>query len=693
MKRILHLLSLVWFTWISSFFHSYAQSVFSQVGFDIDGEAAFDQSGFSVSLSSDGTVVAIGAYDNDDAGTNVGHVRVYAWNGSSWVQRGTDIDGEAAFDQSGFSVSLSSDGGVVAIGAFLNDGAGPSAGHVRVYAWNGSSWVQRGVDIDGEAAFDQSGFSVSLSSDGGVVAIGAPKNDANGSDAGHVRVYTWDGSSWVQRGADIDGEAAGDFSGYSVSLSSDGGIVAIGAVFNVGAAYAGHVRVYAWNGSSWVQRGMDIDGEAAFDQSGLSVSLSSDGGVVAIGADANDGVGSNAGHVRVYAWDGSSWVKRGMDIDGEAAGDLSGNSVSISSDGGVVAIGAYNNNGIGSNAGHVRVYAWDGSSWVKRGMDIDGEAAFDYNGRSVSLSSDGGVVAIGAFYNDGAGSDAGHVRLFNYTDCGGARMVTANLQKDVCGNPTSVTFEFLAGGTNGDLSDIENNQWQLGYETASGIKKLTAVMPLDSFIRTGNSLVRTVSIEDFSINASSAGIADTKTWLGEAVAFYAYQICMDGFPSGANSIGAYGYLPVTTAPFSTGSPGGQMPNTRYLIYAKSSFGAIDSISCSTSSSGRYSGSSTSVVADNVILLDPLLGEIDTLYSVFNDVLADSQTVYVCLTAPMGIPNSENYDLEIYENGPTQLFAGGNSMTHNGDLVRVDSVFTTDGGLTFTDTYSAGAQKC
>ena len=154
-------------------------------------------------------MVAIGAYGNDGNGIDSGHVRLYAWNGSSWVQRGSDIDGEAAYDYSGCSVSLSADGSVVAIGAYGNDGNGSIAGHVRLYAWNGSSWVQRGSDIDGEAADDRSGISVSLSADGSVVAIGAYGNDGNGSNSGHVRLYAWNGSSWVQRGSDIDGEAAG----------------------------------------------------------------------------------------------------------------------------------------------------------------------------------------------------------------------------------------------------------------------------------------------------------------------------------------------------------------------------------------------------------------------------------------------------------------------------------------------------
>ena len=92
------------------------------------------------------------------------------------------------------------------------------------------SQEQLGSDIDGEASGDRSGYSVSLDSDGDRVAIGAYLNDGNGSDAGHVRIYSWDGSSWNQLGSDINGEAAGDQSGISVSLDSDGDRVAIGGL-------------------------------------------------------------------------------------------------------------------------------------------------------------------------------------------------------------------------------------------------------------------------------------------------------------------------------------------------------------------------------------------------------------------------------------------------------------------------------
>jgi hypothetical protein len=55
-------------------------------------------------------------------------------------------------DYSGYSVSLSSDGNTVAIGALYNDGNGSNSGHVYIYENNGGSWTQVGQDIDGEAS-------------------------------------------------------------------------------------------------------------------------------------------------------------------------------------------------------------------------------------------------------------------------------------------------------------------------------------------------------------------------------------------------------------------------------------------------------------------------------------------------------------------------------------------------------------
>ena len=125
-------------------------------------------------------------------------------------------------------MSFSQDGSRLAVGAINNSGNGFTAGQVRVYDWNGSNWVQVGADIDGETTDNLLGWSVSLSAEGTRLAAGAPNNAGNGAFSGHARVYDWDGSAWVQVGIDIDGEAPDNFSGRSVSLSSDGGRLAMG---------------------------------------------------------------------------------------------------------------------------------------------------------------------------------------------------------------------------------------------------------------------------------------------------------------------------------------------------------------------------------------------------------------------------------------------------------------------------------
>ena len=289
-----------------------------QMGSDLDGEAENDRSGWDVSIDANGKRIAIGASLNDGNGSNSGHTRVFEWNGSAWVQMGSDIDGESGNVRSGYSVSINSSGDRVAIGAwYASDGSGDRTGHARVFEWDGSAWAQLGSDIDGEAASDYSGWDVSLDSDGDRVAIGAIYNDATGENAGHVRVHEWNGSAWAQLGSDIDGEAAGDRFGESVDLDADGNRVAIGAPYNQGAgSEAGHVRVYEWNGSSWSQLGSDFDAEASGDRFGSSVSLNANGDRLVAGAELNDGNGSSAGHTRIFSWDGSSWSQLGSDLDG-----------------------------------------------------------------------------------------------------------------------------------------------------------------------------------------------------------------------------------------------------------------------------------------------------------------------------------------------------------------------------------------
>ncbi|PHX83351.1 MAG: hypothetical protein CK537_06255, partial [Flavobacteriales bacterium] len=385
-----------------------------QIGAWIVGENFMNLSGNSVSMP-DANTLAIGAPINDGFGLfEAGHVRAYSWSGTAWVQKGVDIDGEAIEDWSGTSVSMP-DANTLAIGAPGNDGNGSDAGHARVFSWSGTAWVQKGADIDGWSPYNQSGYSVSMP-DANTLAIGAPGNDGNGIGVGHARVYSWSGTAWGQKGADIDGEAGGDWSGCSVSMP-DANTLAIGARDNDGNGLdAGHARVYSWSGTAWVQKGVDIDGEASFDWSGYSVSMP-DANTLAIGARDNDGNGLDAGHARVYSWSGTAWVQKGVDIDGEAVGDLSGHAVSMP-DANTLAIGALGNNSFLPlpDAGHTRVYSWSGTAWGQKGIDIDGWSPYNQSGYSVSMP-DANILAIGA---PAADSGRGHTIVYSLATIGDA---------------------------------------------------------------------------------------------------------------------------------------------------------------------------------------------------------------------------------------------------------------------------------
>ena len=164
----------------------------------------------------------------------------------------------------------------------FNVTSGQREGAAFVYQYNGSSWVPLGGQIDyvnlntgiSSNANSNFGTSVSLSSDGTILAVGARTFDVTSNqtyDEGAAFVYQYNGSSWISLGGQIDYintntgisyMRTSDF-GSSVSLSSDGTILAVGArSFDVtsGQNYnEGAVFVYQYNGSSWVPLGGKID--------------------------------------------------------------------------------------------------------------------------------------------------------------------------------------------------------------------------------------------------------------------------------------------------------------------------------------------------------------------------------------------------------------------------------------------------
>ena len=381
----------------------------TQLGTDIDGQAAGEQSGSAISMNAAGTILINSAPSALDAGIAKGKARVFEWNGTSWLQKGSDLVGTSQGDVFGDAVSLNSNGNIIAVGApgFNNPSSPP--GYTRVYEWNGSNYIQKGTDIIGEANGNSAGTAVSLSADGNTIAIGAGSNTgANGSFAGHCRVFEWSGTSWIQKGTDIDGEAANDFLGNAVSINASGNIVAVGAAGNDGSGpNFGHVRVFEWNGTNWIQKGIDVNGEAMVAAFGSTLSIDSIGTTFI--ASGRSGSNGSAGSIKMFTWNGTNWVQKGATLSGVNGSDFFGTSVDINADGSTIIAGT---TGLGSIPGYAKVFKFIGGVWAQQGADIIGETNGDQFGRSSSISSNGSIVAVGTPFNDGNGTNSGHVRVF-----------------------------------------------------------------------------------------------------------------------------------------------------------------------------------------------------------------------------------------------------------------------------------------
>lgn len=377
-----------------------------QNGNDIDGKASGNQSGKSVAISADGNTVLIGApYHKVGTSADRGLCRVYRFNGTDWNQLGGDIIGSSSGDRLGWSVALSADGSVAAISSPF--AGSTSYGRVQVYNWNGTSWANFGNTIT-ENSGDYAGQSIALSSYGNILAIGSPGYGT--ADIGTVKVYVWNGgTSWARVGGDIYGSDKGSLSGSSVAISSSGTTLAIGSPGSDGNMRPGSAKVYTYNGTAWNLYGSRLNGTKVADEFGCSVSLSSDGKTLAVGARYS---GTWSGRVTVYTIDEGNFTQIGDAFEG-APFDRAGSSVSLSWDGKAIALGSPYSNANGTWSGHVDIYRWDGSNWGRIGNQIAGEASTDYSGTSVLLSADGNGVAIGAIGNDGVnGTDLGHVRVY-----------------------------------------------------------------------------------------------------------------------------------------------------------------------------------------------------------------------------------------------------------------------------------------
>ena len=504
-----------------------------------------DHSGSAVSLNSTGDIVAIGspATSRGQDIDTFGRVRIYHQHpeygfpgGAHWIKLGTDIVSTEKGDEFGDSVSLSSDGKMVAIGAY-GHGNGNNTGLARVYYFDEifQDWVQLGQDIIGGSGTYEG--IVSLSADGTRLAVGGLHYTLlSEAPIYHTRIYSFDGTNWTQLGQDIDTIGiTGDDSGHfgtgrdSITLSGDGTTVAIGVdssgetqtvvtseswvqfeedggVFSFNETAETWelveegfvepeegivklyykdvveesisepdsipaVKVFRYDGTLWVQLGEDITGGYLYSNNyfGESVSLSEDGKIIAIGygyeLDPHVRNMSQAapsafysGKVKILSYDETTgWEQLGA-VNGDLFEDAFGQCVRLSADGKTLAVGATQSNfdfdslalagSIGRDAGYVRIYSYDSSlqtSW-KKVQDIEGESKRDQFGYALSLNSDGTCVAIGAPNSYIGGYKSGYVSVHCLGDSTTQEVIETvdikDLNRQCCGSEADLVSPF-----------------------------------------------------------------------------------------------------------------------------------------------------------------------------------------------------------------------------------------------------------
>jgi hypothetical protein len=371
----------------------------TQIGNDIDGVAAGDNSGH-ISFSSDGTIVAIGGPGNDDAGNDAGHVRVFKNIHGVWTQIGNTINGEAAGDNFGASVSLSNDGSIVAIGAPYNDNGEIDAGNVSLFENILGTWAQISSDINGEATGDRLGRFVSLSSDGTKLAIVREAEGwcefECGLSPGYTSIYEIINGNWAQIGEEINT----GFDGVSdVKLSSNGSMVAIaspsGGLYGWSNYFSGGVKVYENKSGIWTQIGQTFYADTCYWCSNYlgGVSFANNGFKLAI---------ADSFNFRVYKYTiGGDWIQQGEDV--ELVNFY--NKVSLSDDGTSLAVGG----------SIIRLYQNSSGNWTQFGDDINEETSGYGNQINVEFSRDGSKIAVGNSFNEGnvINADSGQVRVYD----------------------------------------------------------------------------------------------------------------------------------------------------------------------------------------------------------------------------------------------------------------------------------------
>lgn len=243
------------------------------------------------------------------------------------------------------------------------------------------------------------GDGIAVSEDGSTIAVAAPQDNSN---EGGVFVFVRSGGAYVQQGPKLVGSGAVGSSqqggASNVAISSDGSTIVFSSQFDD--ASNGAAWVFFRTGTTWAQQSgkltpSDNTGAAGF---GAGVDISADGNLVVAGGPFDNSV---QGAFWMFRRTGVTWAQVGTKYvaTGSIGAAGQGNSVAISGDGQTVISGGFFHN---SNRGAAWVFVGTEGVLAQQAGPLEGTGGVGGGlGRSVAVSGDGNLFAIGAGEIDG----------------------------------------------------------------------------------------------------------------------------------------------------------------------------------------------------------------------------------------------------------------------------------------------------
>eukprot|EP00984_Skeletonema_dohrnii_P007000 scaffold2492_cov71-Skeletonema_dohrnii-CCMP3373.AAC.1 len=289
----------------------------------LQGESDDSLYGFSTAVSADMSVLAVGATNAiDENGNHTGAV----------------LYGSNPEDEFGNDVKLSDDGNRLVVSARSEN---EQEGAIRIYERTSGSneWYIIRTIVGAGAGF-RAGWSVAISGDGNVVAMGSTKGGSN--EGGLVTTYI--APDWGLHGSPIEAQTPRDVFGFSVSLNGDGTMIAVGSVKAANpdrVTNAGRAEVFSLTGAEWISQ-IEVFGETKQAYDGSSVALSRDGNLFVVGGRGFTTDGDSApaiGRCRIFERTGTGEYVLLSTIVGKNSREELGWSASISADGNKVACG------------------------------------------------------------------------------------------------------------------------------------------------------------------------------------------------------------------------------------------------------------------------------------------------------------------------------------------------------------------